>query len=128
MYQFYNPNSLGLSTGDCVVRALSKLLNQSWDQTYTELALNGFILARMPSDNAVHTSYMEQHGYVMHTLPPCPHCITVREFSEMYPRGRFLLATGDHVIALIDGVYYDIFDSGQEIVSYYFSQHKREEV
>jgi hypothetical protein len=67
--------------------------------------------------------YLDQHGYEMHTLPAsCPMCITVREFSERYPNGKYLLATGDHVVALINGTYFDTFDSGDEIISYYFTQ------
>ena len=42
MYSYANPNPLGLTTSDCVVRALSILLNQSWDKTYTDLCLTGF--------------------------------------------------------------------------------------
>jgi len=124
MYKFMNPNPFGKTmAGDCVVRALSILFDQSWDQTYTELSLNGFILGTMPSQNSVHISYMEQHGYKMHTLPhSCPSCITVKEFSERYPNGKYLLCMGDHLVALIRGTYYDIFDSGQEIVAYYFSK------
>ena len=127
MYKFFNPNPFGLLTaGDCVVRALAILLDQDWDQTYTELALNAYSMGTMPSANSVHISYMEQKGYKMHTLPPCPTCITVKEFAERNPKGKYLLATGDHVVSLIDGDYYDIFDSGQEIVTYYFSAKERE--
>lgn len=124
MYKYYNPNPIGLlSAGDCVVRALSKLLNQSWDQTYTELTLLAFIMGTMPSSNSVHIAYMKQHGFYMHPIPvTCPDCITVDEFAKQYSNGKYLLATGDHVVALEDGVYYDTFDSGQEIVAYYFSK------
>ena len=123
MYKFININPLGrMSAGDCVVRALSVLFGQDWDQTYTELTLLGYIQGTMPSSNEVHMSYMEQHGYYMHILPLCPHCITVREFAELYSRGRYLLCTGDHVIALVDGTYYDTFDSGNEVVAYYYSK------
>ena len=37
MYEFYNPNPLSKSVGDCVIRALSKALNKSWDDTAIEL-------------------------------------------------------------------------------------------
>lgn len=123
MYVYANPNPLGLHTGDCVIRALSILLDQSWDKTYTDICLTGYSMGMMPSTNAVHQQYLKQYGYKMQLLPSnCPNCITVREFSEMYPKGRFLLATGDHVVTLIDGAYYDIFDSGNDIVIYYFTK------
>ena len=124
MYKHFNNNPVNNQvTGDCVVRALSVLLNQSWDKTYTDLSLLGFIKGLMPSTNAVHVSYLEQHGFKIHSLPCFNNsCITVREFSETHPIGRYLLAMGDHVVALVDGNYYDSFDSGNEIVSYYFKE------
>lgn len=123
MYVFSNPNPLGLHTGDCVVRALSILLNQTWDRTYTDLCITGYSMGMMPSTNAVHQQYLKQFGYVMRTLPSnCPNCITVKEFSEHFPKDSYLLAMGDHVVALISGNYYDIFDSGNELITYYFSK------
>ena len=123
MYKFSNPNPMGLRTNDCVIRALSILLDQSWDKTFTDISLVAFAKGLMPSSNAVHMQYLDQHGYKMYTIPnTCPQCITVREFSERYPKGKYLLATGDHVVALINGTYYDSFDSGDEIISYYFTQ------
>ena len=118
-----NPYGLNGSIDDCVVRALSVLLDQTWDETYTNLALLGIAQGKMPSNNAVHISYLKQHGYKMH-IPSsdCPDCITVREFSERYPNGDYFLACGDHVVALIQGNYYDVFDSGDEVIVYYFSK------
>lgn len=123
MYKVFNNNPLGLSTGDCVVRGVSKLLDQSWNQTYTELCLVGYQKCMMPSTNAVHIQYLEQFGYRLYTLPSsCPSCITVKEFSNMFPNDKYLLCTGDHVVALLFGDYYDSFDSGNEIVTYYFTK------
>ena len=46
-YVYYNPNpsSNRQSIGDCVVRAISKIMNYSWDKTYTELCVEGFTLS-----------------------------------------------------------------------------------
>lgn len=123
MYKYFNNNPLGLVTGDCVVRGLSKLLNQTWDKTYTDLCLTGYSKCMMPSANAVHIQYLKEHGYEMYTLPSnCPSCITVKEFSQKFPNSEYLLATGDHVVALVFGDYYDSFDSGAEIITYYFKK------
>lgn len=123
MYKYYNPNPFSRLTGDCVPRALSKLLDQSWDKTYVDLCLVGFANGLMPSDNYVHKSYLEQHGYKLHLLSNnCPDCITVKQFAELHPNGKYFLATGDHVVCLIHGDYYDAFDSGNEVISYYYSK------
>ena len=125
MYVRFNPNPFGTDfhTGDCVIRALSKLLDKTWDQVYVDLTLQGYGMGLMPSANAVHQSYLRQYGYYIHPISnSCPDCITVREFSKLFPKGKYILATGDHVVALIDGDYFDSFDSGDEIVSYVFSK------
>ena len=33
MWKKYNPNPKGACVGDCTVRAISKALNQSWEDT-----------------------------------------------------------------------------------------------
>ena len=50
-YMYYNPSPAGRNVGDCAVRAISKALNQSWEESYIGLALEGLILSDMPSAN-----------------------------------------------------------------------------
>lgn len=38
----FNPNPLGNDTGDCVPRALCVVLDCSWDEAYTKLAIRIF--------------------------------------------------------------------------------------
>ena len=38
MWIEYLNNPFGLRVGDCVIRAISKALNQSWEKTYIDLA------------------------------------------------------------------------------------------
>ena len=40
------------------------------------------------------------------------------------PEGKYLLATGTHVVTVIDGDYYDTWDSGDEIPIYYFTKEE----
>ena len=123
MYIFYNPNPEGKSVGDCVVRAITKLLNKTWEQVYTELCLQGFISGDMPSSNSVWITYLKNKGYKKYLIPDsCPDCYTVADFAADNPIGTFLLGTGEHVVIAIDGNYYDSWDSGKEIVIYYFTK------
>jgi len=39
MWQYYQPNPCGLSTGDCTVRAISKALDISWDEAHDILSV-----------------------------------------------------------------------------------------
>ena len=39
MYSYYNANPYKIRVGDCVIRAISKALNQSWEDTYIDLTI-----------------------------------------------------------------------------------------
>jgi hypothetical protein len=62
-YIEYNSNPSGKRVGDCVVRAISKILDYDWERTYTELALQGFMMHDMPSSNSVWGAYLKNKGY-----------------------------------------------------------------
>lgn len=120
-FEYYNPNPLGKSVGDCVIRALSKLLKMDWLDVYIELCYQGALSCDMPSSNMVWSLYLRKLGYDKHTIPnTCPDCYTIKDFCEEHPQGSFLVAIGDHVVTVVDGDYYDAWDSGNEVpISYY---------
>lgn len=53
-----------------------------------------------------------------------PDCYNVKDFAQDHPKGRYVVGTGTHVIAVIDGNYYDTWDSGEEIPVYYWEKEK----
>lgn len=121
MYVRFNANPINKDTGDCVVRGISVLMNQSWRDTYADLSMTAFYLSDMPASNAAWHEYLILNGYRRHTIPDtCPSCYTVKEFCIDHPKGRFLVCTGSHVVAVIDGDYYDTWDSGFEVPVYYY--------
>lgn len=120
-YIYYNPNPAGKNVGDCVIRAICKLTGLDWDKVYLHIAMTGFELCDMPSSNAVWAAYLRRRGYRRHVIPDtCPACYTVKDFCRNNPHGKFLLATGSHVIAVVDGNYYDAWDSGNETPIYFW--------
>jgi len=121
MYVFYNPNPRGVLVGDCVIRAISKIMNKSWEDTYLEIAIQGFMMKDIPSSNNVWGAYLRSEGFSKRVLPDtCPECYTIKEFCEDFRKGSYILATGTHVVAVIDGDYYDSWDSGNETPTYYW--------
>ena len=125
MYKFYNPNPSNNFRDDCVVRAIMKLENKSWDDVYLNMCLYGFIEKEMPSVNRVWKKYLIKLGYKRYVLPnTCPDCYTVQDFCREYPHGKYILVTDGHVVAVVDGDYYDAFDSGDEMPIYYW--HKED--
>ena len=57
MYKYYNPNPDGKMVGDCVIRAISKAINQDWEKTYVGVATQGLMMHDMPSSNSVWGSF-----------------------------------------------------------------------
>jgi hypothetical protein len=116
-----NPNPLGKQTSDCVVRAIAIATEQSWKRTYRELCDLGEIEAEMPNTNYVWGLDLRDKGASQFLLPEsCPMCITVRAFCAKYPEGIYVIGTGTHAVAVIDGDYYDSWDSGNEVPSYFW--------
>ena len=121
-----NPNPLGKQTGDCVVRAIAIATNRSWRETYQQLCRVGEIECEMPSSNYVWGLVLKAQGYEQFLLPEtCPRCVTVRAFCEMYPEGVYVIGTGNHAVTVIDGDYYDSWDSGNEVPTYFWKERRQ---
>lgn len=124
-FVYFNPNPSRNLVGDCVIRAISKLRDKPWDDVYLGVAMQGFTDKDMPSSNAVWDSYLRNHGYMKFVIPnTCPDCYTVSQFTEEHPTGKYMLATGTHVIAVVDGDYYDTWDSGMEKPIYFYTKEE----
>lgn len=118
-FVFFNPNPRRIVVEDCSVRAISLLTKSSWEDTYIGLAYEGFSMGDMPNSNNVIGSYLIKHGFVRGNVPPqSPCCYSVRDFCFDHPYGSYMLATGTHVIAIVNGDYYDTWDSGDECPVY----------
>ena len=122
-YRYYNPNPNSKSIGDCVIRAISKVLDQSWDKTYIELCVQGYLMKDLPDSNVVWDSYLRGCGFIRRVIPnTCPDCYSVSNFCDDYPKGNYVVATNTHVIAIKDGDIWDSWDSSNEIPIYYWSK------
>jgi len=112
-----NPNPCGRFVGDCVIRACSIVLDQSWEQTYLELCVTGLEECDMPSANHVWGRYLEKKGFESIPIKGGNIADVARQIH-----GRCILATGEHVVAVIDGNYYDAWDSGGEYPIYIWKE------
>lgn len=122
---FYNMNPDDLRVGDCVIRAIAKIENMSWYDTYIDLCAQGMEMSDWGDSNRVWMAYLKDIGYKITLLPStCPDCYTVIDFCKEHPKGKYLVASGSHIIPIIDANYYDTWDSGSEIVSFFFEKEK----
>ena len=123
MWIEYLNNPFGLRVGDCVIRAISKALDVSWERVYVELCVQGFMMGDLPSSNAVWSAYLRHKGFKRRTIEDyCPDCYSIEDFCQDRPKGTFVIGTGTHAVAIIDGCYYDAWQSGREPVVYYFEK------
>lgn len=121
MWRYYNPNPAGKHTGDCVIRAVCKATGKNWDTVLAELYVWSHALKEMPDLNSLWSEYLHSLGFTRHALPDsCPYCYTVRDFCRDHPRGAYILATGTHLVTVVNGDWYDTTDTGFEIPIYYW--------
>ena len=133
MYIHYNDNPAKLHVGDCVIRAISLALNYNWFMVHDELSFLSRKMLDMPSSNRVWKTYLKEKGLIETYIEnKCPNCFTVEEFCILHPVGTYILSTceytkakgilvtGTHVVTVIDGNYYDSWDSGDDIPLSFF--------
>lgn len=119
MFVRYNPNPKNAKVGDCPVRAIAKAEDIGWEQAYSELALQGFIMADMPNANAVWGEWLKGKGYKRKFLEDFT---TVKQFCADHQYGTYVLALQGHVVCAENGNHYDSFDSGNETVLYFWTK------
>lgn len=125
MYSYYNANPYKIRVGDCVIRAISKALNQSWEDTYIDLTIQGYLLGDLLSSNAVWDAYLKSKGFKRQIVPnDCPECYTIEDFCNEHPQGTFVIGTGTHCVAIENGYVFDTWNSSGECPIYYY--HKGE--
>ena len=126
MWEYYNPNPSGWDGIDCTVRALTKALDIPWEKAYTMLAVNGFIMNDMPNANHVFNATLRQHGFKRHVIPnECPDCYTANDFAEEHLEGTYILAFGDHVCCIKDGIIFDSWQSGSRSPILYWEKEEK---
>ena len=123
MYSYYNANPYKIRVGDCVIRAISKALNQSWEDTYIDLTIQGYLMGDLLSSNAVWDAYLKSKGFKRHIVPnDCPECYTINDFCEEYPQGVYIIGTGSHAVCVVDGCIFDTWQSGDETPIYFYKK------
>lgn len=129
MFEKFNPNPKHSRTGDCVIRAICKLMDQDWGKTFLQLCLQGYIECDMPSANSVWGAFLRKNGYTRTAIHDDANgCCTVADFCTYHPHGRYLLALDNHVVCAADGSYFDTWDSGGEPVLYYWEETSNHDV
>lgn len=115
MFQYYNANPQKKKVDDCTVRAISLATNCSWDKAYKELSEFARAQCTMPNDVLYMDEYLERHFKKVcgcRDIKP----ITVKEFVQQNTNGVYLITMKGHITCAINGIVYDIFDPGNNII------------
>lgn len=101
---------------DCTVRALMKLLGVTWEEAYDELCKQGRRLKRMTNETECVYAALAGYGYVKRSISVGKGSKrpTVASFAADHPKGHYLLNVANHVVACVDGHYYDSWDCGDK--------------
>ena len=122
-----NPNYYRDNEPDCVVRAIAIATGDSWEKVHWELCMLSHREHTMPSVNWLWDLYLKNRGFRRFELPEsCPECITVKEFARRYPDGTYIIGTGHHAVCVDGGNWYDAYDSGGMVPSYFYKKKGRE--
>lgn len=117
--EYYDPNpkysslenSYRQNVNDCFVRALSKLLNKSWDEVFKDVAEIAFENKMMYNSVKCNEIYLDKFGFKYQE--PIYRSISVGEFMYNHKSGEYLIGNygsmrSTHIIAYINGTVYDI--------------------
>ncbi len=125
MWKRFNPNPKGLIVGDCTVRAICAVTGRDWYSVHEELCDLARDMADMPSSDRVWWELLRQYGFEWRRMiDQCPECYTVRDFAEDHPKGLYVLGPPNHAVAVIDGDYWDSWNSGSTVPSYYLTNEE----
>ena len=128
MWHRYQPNPDGLMTDDCTVRAVCAVTGLPWDAAHKTLCSLARQMADMPNTNRVWWAFLRGVGYRQVQLPNvCPECYTVEDFARDHPAGKYVLGPFQHAVAVIDGEWWDTWDSGRSVPFYYFEDGGNEQ-
>lgn len=116
LFKYYQPNKKDIKDkyGDCVVRALTKALNKTWLEVYDDLIPIARELQCIPNSKTCYEPYLQQQGLTYQgvsnkrgTVRP-----TVASFARDHKKGTYIARVANHIVAIVDGHYFDTWDSG----------------
>lgn len=121
MWHPFNPNPLGLNVGDCTVRSICAVTGKPWREVHDVLCTLSGEMADMPSADRVWWELLRMVGFTQQRMiDKCPDCYTVADFARDHKSGLYVLGPIQHAVSVIDGDWWDSWDSGQTVPTYYF--------
>ena len=116
MYKYYNPHPKGLSTDDCVKRAIVVVTSMDYSKVQRELNEYKTVTGAKSFNSVKNLRYVEDILKAKKISLDVE--MTVDEFCKKYPKGRYILDMDEHWTACVDGCIYDTWDCGKKKVNF----------
>ena len=80
----------------------------------------------MPNSKTCYGRYLKDNGFEYHGISNKKGSKrpTVESFTKEHKAGTFFLKVANHVVSVVDGTYYDTWDSGQCCLYGYYEKEK----
>lgn len=125
-YKYYQPNKKDLKDnyGDCVIRSLTKALDMEWLKVFESLLPYAMELQCMPNGKPCYEKFLKDNGFVYVGISNKKGSKrpTVDRFAKDHKTGTYVLRVAHHIVAVVDGYYYDTWDSGEKSLYGYWEK------
>ena len=120
-WKYYNPNPRGKRVGDCSTRALAKAVGgDDWYTAFAAQVAESAIRCDETDADDVWGAVLRRHGWHRYVVPDTLDGYTVRDFCRDHPTGVYVLCPHQHVVCVVDGDWYDTWDSADTVPIYYW--------
>lgn len=130
-HKYFNPNPKKREdVGDCVIRAFCKATGKDWDAMFKELCELAFELKALPNSDVTYKEYLKRsHDFAEHKLriKKGVKRPTVESFAKANKKGTYILTLANHLVAVVDGYYYDTWDCGEKSVYKFWEKVESED-
>ena len=117
----YNPNPLKKNVGDCTLRAYCKFTDKKWEEVYDMSSKFAKEECSIMDESSVVNKFIQEKLNCKITWPKKDEKVTVNEFAKTHNKGKYIIGIRGHVVTVINGYYYDSWDSGDKKINRIFT-------
>ncbi len=125
-WKYYQPNKKDLKDkyGDCVIRALTKVLEMDWLEVFDDIHPISRELQVPFNCKPCYEAYLESKGfkYTGISNKKGSKRPTVQSFTKDHKEGTYLVIVANHVVAVSEGYFWDTWDSGEKSMYGYWEK------
>lgn len=116
-YHKYNANPSHKNADDCVVRALSVVLDLPWETVYKTLCDYGLKIHRMPNEKEVFIQLIKLYGLTR--VPKWKRHLYLKDVTKWCRQNKIdaIVYNTSHCVGIKNGQFHDTWDSSYETVA-----------